>query len=173
MLQDKRVLGAVEPLISPKELNKQMIKKENYRDIDSILPGQCSVKESYQQEYIDFIEYPMPFVSDELKELLIKYDERLITKPVVFQDIKKQKQTVYWLIAPKFVNCLSLKSKFKKDQSIDTLIIDEKKIEYCPLFRIDGIYENYIIVRLDLAESILRRDFTGIKFKKIEKEVHL
>ncbi|WP_276918648.1 hypothetical protein [Aneurinibacillus aneurinilyticus] len=38
------------------------------------------------------------------------------------------------------------------------------------LYRIDGILEDYILISLDVAESLLRRGFTGIRLKKVEKE---
>ena len=53
---------------------------------------------------------------------------------------------------------------------IKRIVIDEKKVLESRVFLIDDIKENFIIVNLDVAESILRRGLIGIKFKKIETE---
>lgn len=167
--QDKRVLNAVEPMGITKQITKEMLKKENLRKLGD-LAIQCDIKENRWKQYIDFIENPISLVSDNLKEILKKYEEKIFLRPVVLADIKELRQDLYWLIIPESVDCLSPKSEFNKDGSIKKLIIDEKKIGYSKIFKVQGVIENLIIIRLDLAESLLRRDFTGIRLKKVEKE---
>ena len=69
MIQDKRVLNAVQADNLTGIIDKKMISKENYRDIgDDIL--QCSIKNDSRVEYVDFIQYPLPLISEKLKDLI-------------------------------------------------------------------------------------------------------
>lgn len=72
---------------------------------------------------------------------------------------------------PQAVECLSPKAEFNKDDTLERLVIDETKIGFTKIFKVDGILENFIMISLDLAESILRRDFTGIKLERVEKDL--
>ena len=38
------------------------------------------------------------------------------------------------------------------------------------MFRVGGIFEYIVIVNLDIAENILKRDIYGIELKKANKE---
>ncbi|MBC2582568.1 serine protease [Clostridium sp. DJ247] len=134
------------------------------------MPIQFDIKEKSSSEYIDFIEKPVPLVSDNLKKLLQKYDKKIFFKPIVLCDRKQEKQDLYWLMVPDSIDCLSDKSEFNKDGTLKRLVIDKKKVGNFKIFKVNGIIEDLMLVRLDAAESILRRDFTGIKLKKVEKE---
>ena len=98
------------------------------------------------------------------------YEKNIFFKPVVLADKKRIKQDLYWLVVPEKRKCLSSETEFKKDGMIKRIVIDEKKVLESIVFLIDYIKENFIIVNLDVAESILRRGLIGIKFKKIETE---
>ncbi|MBC2580533.1 imm11 family protein [Clostridium sp. DJ247] len=166
--QDERVINFAEP-IAGIALDKNAMKKKQRETIDE-MPMQFYIKEKQENQYIDYIEKPIPLVSDKLKTIMENFQEDTFYRPVVLADIKRMKQDLYWNIVPKAVSCLSNKSEFNKNGTLKKLIIDESKIGFNKIFKIDGILEEFTVLSLDLAEAILRRDFTGIKFKKIEKQ---
>lgn len=168
--QDNTIPNAVEPVGILKTLDRDMINKENAHIMDG-LAVQFEVKESSSVEYVDFIESPVPLVSDKLKEILSKYDKKVIFKPIFLADIKRSRQEVYWLMVPEDVECLSPKSEFNKNGTIKSIVIDEERVKYCRVFKIKGVLENLIVIRLDVAESILRRGFSGIRLTRLEKEI--
>lgn len=147
---------------------KEQLKKGNTQKVDDS-PVSISITKSSLDEYTDFIETPVPLASDRLKQILEKYDPDIFLKPVVLADMKHMAQDLYWLMVPFSMDCLSLKSEFNKDGTIKKLVIDEEKAGPLKIFKIDGIREDFIIVTLDVAESILRRDFTGIRLKRMGK----
>lgn len=167
--QDKRIDNFVNPMGISKIITKEMLEEENLYKINEA-PVSINIEENEKSEYMDFIESPYPIVSDKLKVLLKKYDENIFFKPVVFNNIKKMKQTLYWIIVPETLDCLSTKSEFNKDDTIKRLVIDDKKAFPYKIFKVNGLRENFIIITLDVVESILRRDFQGIKFEKLERE---
>lgn len=167
--QDMTIPNYVEPVGILKVIDPDMIKEENIHKMDG-LAVQFEIKENSSHEFVDFIEHPVHLVSDKLKAILEKYDDNAFFKPIFLADIKKELQKVYWFMVPKEQDCLSPKSEFKNNGSINRLVIDMGKVGYRKIFRIKGIAENIVIIRLDVAESLLRRNFEGIKLSRIETD---
>ncbi len=165
--QDIAIPDQVQPVGILKVIDRESIKPENIRKMDE-LAVQFEIKENNKAVYVDFIENPVPLVSDRLKDILSKYEERIFFKPVLLADIKNTRQDVYWLLVPDSIECLSDKSEFNKNGTVKNLVLDENKVRFRKVFKVKGILENLIIIRLDVAESLLRREFTGIKLKKAE-----
>ena len=165
--QDIAIPDQVLPVGILKVIDRESIKPENIRKMDE-LAVQFEIKENNKAVYVDFIENPVPLVSDRLKDILSKYEERIFFKPVLLADIKNTRQDVYWLLVPDSIECLSDKSEFNKNGTVKNLVLDENKVRFRKVFKVKGILENLIIIRLDVAESLLRREFTGIKLKKAE-----
>lgn len=168
--QDKTIPNAVEPVGILKTLDRDMVNSENLHMMDG-LAVQFEIKESSNVEYVDFIESPVPLVSGRLKDILAKYDKKVFFKPIFLADIKRSRQDVYWFMIPENVECLSPKSEFNKNGTLKRIVIDEERVKYCKVFKIKGIMENLIVIRLDVAESILRRGFFGINLTRLEKEI--
>lgn len=167
--QDERISVAVKPINVSKVISQEMLDINKAKKMGRLFL-QLQIKDKEYNEYIDFIESPM-LASDKLKTLFEKYDTGVYYIPVMLADMKRQRQDVYWLLVPHEKDCLSQKAEFNKDGSIKKLIINEKKAAGFKIFKIKGVLENYLIIRLDVAESILRRDFTGITLKKLDKDV--
>ncbi|MED0679991.1 serine protease [Aneurinibacillus thermoaerophilus] len=169
IFQDERVFDAVEPVGISRVLRKEMLTEEHIDDIEE-LHLQFPIKEKTKNEYVDFIQKPIPLLSDKLKQIIEKYAPGLYVKPVVLVDRKRMRQALYWMMIPPCIDCLSERSEFHKDGTIKRLVIDETRAAFTPLFQIEGIMEKYIVINLAVAESLLRRDFTGIRLAKVEKE---
>lgn len=164
--QDKRVLNSVEPIGVAKAIDKNIDTKA-----EDEMPVQFYIKEKKENEYVDYIDGQAPLISDKLKYIFEKFQEDIFLKPAVLADIKRMRQDLYWIMIPQTVECLSPKAEFNKDGTLKKLVIDETKLGFTKIFKIEGILENFIIISLDLAESILRRDFTGIKLERVEKDL--
>lgn len=164
--QDQRVLNSVEPIGVAKAIDKNIDTK-----ITDEMPVQFYIKEKKENEYVDYIEGQVPLISDKLKYIFEKFQEDTFLKPAVLADVKRMRQDLYWLMIPQSIDCLSPKTEFKKDGTLKRLVIDENKIGFTKIFKVEGILENFIILSLDLAESILRGDFIGIKLERVEKDV--
>ncbi|WP_042473912.1 hypothetical protein [Bacillus ndiopicus] len=167
--QDHRIIQAVEPIGITKVLKKELLTIERIEEIE-LLNRQFPIATKKKTDYIDFIERPIALFSDTLKQLIEKYDTSLLWKSVVLADIPNVKQTLYWLaILPK-IACLSPKTEFHLDGTLKKLIIDEEKAKPYSIFQIEGIYETFIFINIELAESILRRRFQGIQLEKVQTE---
>lgn len=129
------------------------------------------VKANEETSYLDILHRQLYLVSDKLKKLLEKYDSNIIFKAMPLIDLEHEIQENYFLPIFEEVEALSENCEFNLDKSvIKKLILDEKKIKEKKIFKIKHSEQTLIVVRLDVAESILRRDFTGIKLEKLSIE---
>ncbi|MEB2280715.1 serine protease [Lysinibacillus xylanilyticus] len=167
--QDERISNAVEPVGLSKIIKKELLTVERMEELEE-LDRQFPVLDKSENDYIDFIEKPIALLADPVKQLVEKYEPRLPFKPVVLVDMPKLKQTLYWLSIPPKVACLSAQTEFHLDGTLKKLVIDETLAGPYTFFQIEGIKEDYIIVNIELAESILRRSFRGIRLRKVQTE---
>lgn len=167
--QDSRISNYAEPIGVFNAIDVDAVQRADIDAFDD-MPVQLSIKEKEENEYLDFIEKPVPMISEKMKQVFEIYQKDIFFKPVVLTDIKKMKQALYWITIPPKVKCLSGKSEFNKDGSLRKLVIDSKKASFYRVFKIDGILEDFIIVNTDMAEGILRRDLFGFLLGKTDQE---
>ena len=167
--QDERITNAVEPIGISQVIRREMLTPERVSELDD-LDRQFPVLQKNASDYIDFIEKPIPLLSDPVKRLVEKYEPRLPLKSIVLMDQAALSQTLYWLVIPPKVACLSDRTEFHLDGTVKKLVIDEALAAPYTIFKIDGIKEDYLIVNIELAESLLRRSFRGIRIRKVETQ---
>ena len=167
--QDPRLTNMVEPQGILNQIDKYAYKNDErqYFDKDAIA---CYVKEKPHNDYGDYLERPLPLVSDKLKYLLEEEEPRCWYKPVACIDLKRIRQDVYWLMMPLKLDCLSKQTEFNKDGSVKRLVLEREKIGYCKIFRVAGIVEELVLLHLDLVEQILQGEFRGLKFEQVALE---
>jgi hypothetical protein len=160
LTQDSRING---PRL-PKELIDLVPRKitTTQKDKQVTEPLAFSLYDSQDWEYSAIIDRPVYLVNTGVKNILEKYDRNIKSTPVMFNDVEKMKQHLYWLTEIRAVDCVAEESVFNPDRTIRKLVLDKKKIRDIPVFRIGNILEEYVVVRLDVAESLLRREFYGI-----------
>ncbi|WCN36416.1 serine protease [Aneurinibacillus uraniidurans] len=157
IVQDERVPNAVEPV----GISQIMEEKD---------PPVVQIPVRESGEFVDFIERPLPILSDRMKRVVTMHDPYVPVKLVVLVDRNEGKQEVYWHVMPPHVECLSAKSEFHRDGTVKRLVLEEEPIKGYPMFTIAGIRERSIVVNLTVAESLLRRECLGIRLKRVELE---
>jgi hypothetical protein len=154
-----------------------LMKKIDWRDINLTNAHKIEedtvfyVKAEEDSNYLDIIDRQLYLVSDKLKKIIEKYVPNTIFKRIILIDQKHERQENYFLPIFEEVEALSSKSEFNLDKSvIKKLVLDGEKVKGKKIFKIKESQKTMIVVRLDAAESILRRYFTGIRFEKIQIE---
>lgn len=125
------------------------------------------VTDDIYNEYPDFIEEPFYLISDKLKRIMKLYQPNLYFETVVLSEPKNNEQNIYHFFAVPEMECASSKC-VRRYGKIEKLILDPIKIGNNRIFKVLG--EENLIVRLDVAESILRRVPYGILFERVEIE---
>ncbi|CAM3599572.1 serine protease [Marinicrinis lubricantis] len=168
--QDERFVHAVEPDGISRAVPRELLTLERIGEMDDWVL-QFPIKEQQRLQgglFVDFIQHPVTLWSDRLKSLLVRCSKKLKFQPVVLTDLKRLRQEPYWLMAAPEVHCLSNESEFHKDGSLKRPVIDERMAGLQPMMKVGGIREDLFIVSLGVAESILRRDFIGVRLTRIE-----
>ncbi|GAB6087298.1 hypothetical protein [Alkaliphilus crotonatoxidans] len=121
-------------------------------------------------DFIDFIDTPLLLLADDFKHILRRYCPNLEFKSVVLCNFDTQEQEIYWNVELPEVNCLSPKTEYYPDGTLKKLVIDNSRAKEYSMFQITNKIKRYYIVRLELAESILRRNIGGFILKELEEE---
>ncbi|WP_297429477.1 DUF1629 domain-containing protein [Clostridium sp.] len=127
------------------------------------------LKSNNDNNYIDILDYPFFLVSEDMKNIIEKYDPNIIFKMVFLTDFKNSIDKVYYLTILEEVEALSDDAEMNLNKTVvKKLILNEEKIKNKKIFKLKESSKPMIIVRLDAAESLLRRDFNGICLERIE-----
>lgn len=165
--QDKRYLKVPVLLDVFKKIDKRSINRQDGYKIKDITIFNLRKEEKIQ--FIDILDNQLFIVSKDMKNILGKYDEDIMFKNIVLLDHVEKKQGNYVLPIFEEVDGLSEKSIFNMNKTIvKKIVLDGKKVQGKKIFKIKGGDKPLIVVRLDVAESLLRRGFTGIKLTPLE-----
>jgi hypothetical protein len=168
MMADERVKHRVEPSsLSRLQVEEVMTTTRSAEVWET--PLFLSIHTEQRTVYPDFLEYPLPLVSDRVRGLLEKYIPELAWKAAILTDFEHARQEAYWVLRPPVVDCLSNQSERYPDQTLKRLVL--RQVEgMSPVLRIAGLLEPYIYIHLSVAESLLRRPLTGVRVERIEME---
>jgi hypothetical protein len=120
--------------------------------------------------YTDFLEKPTLLVSDEFKKVAKLYNKAYKYDSVALTEEESELQTMYWHIEMPYMNCLSEKTGFHHDGTLKNIVIAEKRAEGKAMLRLKNKLWDVYIVRLDMAESILRRALCGFIMEPVGHE---
>lgn len=118
--------------------------------------------------YPEMLEAPLVMVEKKIHDVLEMYDETVVYKTVSIINQKKNTRREYYIALIDRIDCLHSTTEFYKDNSLKKLVLDREKIKDRQIFKVAGISSPYVIVSLDIAESILRRGCFGVRFEEVE-----
>lgn len=148
--------------IDPRNFNIQDAHKIPNRQI-------FMIHESENTVFTSIIDNPFPLISTEIRDVFDIYEPHIIYKEIVLLDQKYERAKVYYLPILEEIECLHEKSEYNLDKSvIKKGVIDYEKTKDKAIFRLMGFDHYYMVGRLDLVESILKRNVKGIGLKELE-----
>ncbi|MBG9795700.1 hypothetical protein ABD76_25860 [Paenibacillus dendritiformis] len=155
-------------LLQQDERSKPLLVISSQRDNDSSHGGQeynsLYVQEEAEVAFLDYAEQPRRLVSNRMKQLLELYEAGLSWTSVIVTAKEAKRQELYWLLEPKERDVLSDKSKRDPFGSVTTLVLDGRRLRRERLLCAEG----HVIIHLDVAESLLRRGYTGLRLIPVE-----
>ena len=164
--EDNRIINRIEPMGITKAVFKEVSSEEDE-------PMLFHLKEKSQNDYVDFIDRPVPLVTDRCKEVLKMYSKQTIFAPVILYETKRDTQELYWYVKPPKIACLSEQTEFNKNGTVKRLVINPGQVAGHRVFQIDQVMENFIVVDLIVLESLLRRGLIGFRPELIQMESEL
>lgn len=118
----------------------------------------------------DFIQSPIPLVSDMVKKVLDVYEDDMVFRSVSLVDKKREAIFLYHTLLPEEHEMLSDQTEYYPNGSVKRLVLDRKKIGEHKVFWLDTKRFRNPFVSLEVVESILRRNPIGILFEEVEVE---
>jgi hypothetical protein len=121
---------------------------------------------------LDILLQPTLLVSDMLKRIMLTYQTQLYFAPVQFYDVGRRGagNPLYWLGVYPLLDCLSASGEFYPNGLMKRMVLSGDKIPDRAVFMPAGMLEKRLILRRDLAESVLRRNPAGIEFSEVETD---
>lgn len=135
------------------------------------LMPEWTIFEIYEESFLlfpDILSSPYFLVSEKVKEIISLYSDQTMFKKVILLDKKNKKSKLYYLPILERIHCLAKQSSLDKVKSkIFHGVIEIKKTKNLPILQVDDVSTTYVAARLDLVESILRREPKGIKLEEL------
>jgi len=119
-------------------------------------------------EYADYLEKPFPLIADKFQKVLQKYQKDIEFWRVMLVEQETGQQRPYCLMhIPKITCADKEESRYDARGDIEEFVLDAEKAESRRIFLAED-YNGQLLVRLDVAESILRREANGIWFEPVK-----
>ena len=135
------------------------------RTLINIRPSEFTV-------FPDVLCSPVTLVTQESRNVIDKYDEYLVYRQIVYLDSENRKVQLYFMPMLEIIDCLSEKSEYVNESKtqLSKVVLRQAPIRDKSLFQIKNKTQRVIIIRLDLAESLLARDSKGFILKEADME---
>ncbi len=116
----------------------------------------------------DVLSFPAFMVTEQLRDVIRLYEPKTLFKEIVLLDQKYAKAHTYHLPILEYTDCLTEGSMLTKDHSvIISAEIDPEKMCEHSIAYIASIRNLYVIARMDIVESFLRRGAQGISLQEV------
>lgn len=154
----------------PAERSLTKITREKIRKLT--VPSVAFVKENQglSIEYPDYLQVPLHLIGEKFENILKKYQKDVLYHRVMLIERASGLQTPYYLMIPSEINCAdSMATQYDAAGNVEHFVLDPQKVGTNKIFWAKD-YKRQIIVRLDVAESILRRNSNGIWFEPVKSK---
>lgn len=119
--------------------------------------------------YPDVISAPFYMISKECTEVIELYSVNTEYKAIILFHEKSGENVVYYAPIFEEIGEMEEECEYNKVHSkLKKIVLNQAAIGERSIFRIAGFDTSYIVVRLDLMESLLRRGIRGIKLTEVE-----
>ncbi|MCX7749289.1 MAG: hypothetical protein N2645_20715 [Clostridia bacterium] len=152
------------------QISKKMdVRYLNHQDVhkleDTIL---LNVKATSESSYLDLLDRQLFIASDKLKKIMEKCQPDAVFKTIILIDPERKRQEKYFLPVFERLDGLISNSGFAGEKSMMTkLVLKKESLKGKRIFCVSDGVKSMVILRLDAAESILRRYFTGICLERV------
>ncbi len=156
------------PQLEPLSRQLPALKPEFVQPGDLQQPLGLYIQSHEDSEYVDYLEEALPLLSSRMMKLWQMYEPHMSFHPVVLMNPELSLQMTYHLAFPAAVDILHEDSEWNPNRTLlQHIVLDHSRLPRRKIFKIGESAKPQIVVRLDVAESILRRDMTGITLQKL------
>jgi hypothetical protein len=158
--QDRRLDTAIGGQSFPDRLLKGYEYAEEYEVV--------IVKSKLEMNYSCIIERPVLLVSDKMRDIFSQFAPEINYKSVVLIDTVRQLQLLYSIMQLKEIPHTVRSDLSRGVQPSDELLLNESLVGDLSIFKMPYFQSSYLIVRIGVAEELLRRNLYGLKLRRIQ-----
>ena len=125
-----------------------------------------SVESNIQMVFTDVVTTPCFMVSETVRNVIRKYESRIFFNRIIVLDKENRQSMAYYIPSLDSVSCT-----FRKEQEHGgewRAEVERKSVEGKAIAEITDGYYFRVIMRMDLVESILRRQTVGIGLQELQ-----
>lgn len=115
---------------------------------------------------------PTFMVGDSLRQIIGVYDDAVEWKTLYMMPDEEEKVVDgtkrYSIPNLTRCKCLHEDTQIAPNGAVTRLVLDKRKLRNMPIFQVEETMENYVIVSLELAESMSRRHLYGVRVERVE-----
>lgn len=118
--------------------------------------------------YMDILTFPCIFVSEKVMKVFCMYRSGIKATKAILLDSDSKNSLFYYLPELPKYELLSKESTFDKTKSrLLKGFLDKDKIQDIPFFILGEISKATLVIREDVAESLIRRNVRGIQLQEL------
>lgn len=152
----------------PKELLTMELTKEKLKKLTTTSIIYVKENRGLSIEYADYYEKPICLIADKFQKILKKYQQDMLFHKVTLIGKETGWQKSYYLMLPPEITCADKeKSRYDVMGNVRDFVLDVEKVGNRKIFFAMDC-SRQLLVRLDVAESILRREANGIWFEPVK-----
>lgn len=127
------------------------------------------VRADQDADYPDLLTNQLFLVSERVKQVLEMHEPDCSFKLVPLIDLEHSRQALYYLPLFPEIEALSPYSEFNLDRSVlRRPVLEQGKLGNRRMFQVKESMRPLIVIRLEVAEGLLRRDLIGIGLQRLE-----
>ncbi|MBU3134565.1 hypothetical protein KPL40_19335 [Clostridium gasigenes] len=167
--QDERYTNTPRIIDAFKKIDVRNINLLNAHKIEDIIIFKVQADDNC--EFLDILDSQLFLISYEMKRIIEKHNRDILFKTLPLIDQLHDRQENYYLPIFEEIEALSDNAELNLNKTVvKKIVLDKEKIQDKKIFKIKESSKTLIVVRLDVAESLLRRGFKGIKFERLQVE---
>lgn len=144
------------------------IAAENASNIDEINVGFSN--SSKLMEYTDVLDSQLFLISCPMRDVFQIYEGGMVFKDLCILNNLTGEHGDYCIPFFREIDCMSNRSIVSPDKSYIKRLVITSPPEDCAVFKIGGLQTDAVLIRLDVAESLFRRNIRKFSLERVEME---
>lgn len=117
-------------------------------------------------DFPSILEQQIYLIREEVKEVFSLYDPQIRFKRFFLIHNQKDAYCIYYAPIFRQISCLSPESCWNRwGNRVERCVLDREAIGDAGIFRVEGAGRRIVVIRLDVAESLLRRGIMDFKLE--------
>ena len=150
------------------QIDVRHLNKQDAHRLSRFITLQVHPNPGLETFYADVLTHPLFIVTKGIAEVMSLYDASIDYKVAALFDLEARIGKTYFVPILDQIDCLAEGTELNLDRRvIRRAVIDPDRTLGKAIFKLAGVKNTYIVVRLDFVESILRRQAAGISLEEI------